>query len=211
MKEKSMTYQSILQSAMEEFGAFGYLQGSINRICKQCDIAKGTLYLYFKNKEELYLSCMQECYWQMEQGLSCIVEKCLQQSCLQKKLQAYFDEFLKLLWKNPVYGKLYGTVYFGISEPLLSQVYTIGNHLRQVNKNFLMAAFEGVSIQQNIDKQQAADILLEQCILLMARAHFEKGAHKPLDLAFLQESFRQRLDIFLYGVLENRAIKEVEF
>ncbi len=53
--------QQILKAALEVFKTKGYANTSITDIAKQADIGKGTLYLYFKNKEELLYSVFMEC------------------------------------------------------------------------------------------------------------------------------------------------------
>lgn len=53
--------QQILKAAFEVFKTKGYAGTSITDIAKQADIGKGTLYLYFKNKEELLYSVVMEC------------------------------------------------------------------------------------------------------------------------------------------------------
>lgn len=53
--------QQILKAALEVFKTKGYANTSITDIAKQADIGKGTLYLYFKNKEELLYSAFMEC------------------------------------------------------------------------------------------------------------------------------------------------------
>ena len=51
---------SILKAAGEVFFAKGFMSATIDEIAAGCDLAKGTIYLYFKSKEELYMSVMAE-------------------------------------------------------------------------------------------------------------------------------------------------------
>lgn len=46
--------QRILRAALKEFAQHGYVQGSTNNIVREAGIAKGTLFYYFKSKQELY-------------------------------------------------------------------------------------------------------------------------------------------------------------
>ena len=46
--------QRILRAALKEFAQHGYAQGSTNNIVREAGIAKGTLFYYFKSKQELY-------------------------------------------------------------------------------------------------------------------------------------------------------------
>lgn len=50
----------ILAAARSVFAEFGYAQASMRTIARQAGISVGGLYLYFKNKEELYLTFMQD-------------------------------------------------------------------------------------------------------------------------------------------------------
>jgi AcrR family transcriptional regulator len=52
--------KKILQAARTVFAEYGYVQTSMRTIALQAGISVGGLYLYFKNKEELYLTFMQE-------------------------------------------------------------------------------------------------------------------------------------------------------
>ena len=45
--------ERITEAAIKEFARFGYENSSTNRIVKECDISKGSLFKYFESKEEL--------------------------------------------------------------------------------------------------------------------------------------------------------------
>ena len=52
---------SIIEAAMKEFAEKGYENASTNRIVQGAGIGKGTLFYYFKNKEELYQYILNTC------------------------------------------------------------------------------------------------------------------------------------------------------
>ncbi|MCM2357057.1 MAG: TetR/AcrR family transcriptional regulator [Geobacteraceae bacterium] len=52
--------QKITESARQVFADQGYAQASMRTIAREAGISVGGLYLYFRNKEELYLTLMQE-------------------------------------------------------------------------------------------------------------------------------------------------------
>ncbi|WP_151736128.1 TetR/AcrR family transcriptional regulator ['Paenibacillus yunnanensis' Narsing Rao et al. 2020] len=47
---------AILDAAYELFGTRGFYETKISEVAEQAGIAKGTVYLYFKNKEELFMA-----------------------------------------------------------------------------------------------------------------------------------------------------------
>lgn len=55
---KETVYQKLLDSAMEEFDEKGYTDASIRSIAERANTSVGNLYRYFRNKDELYVSCL---------------------------------------------------------------------------------------------------------------------------------------------------------
>ncbi|MDZ4744505.1 MAG: TetR/AcrR family transcriptional regulator [bacterium] len=59
-REREQRRQDILTSARAAFVKCGLEQTSMDRIAQEAELAKGTLYLYFKNREELIIALMSE-------------------------------------------------------------------------------------------------------------------------------------------------------
>ena len=51
---RSRRQEQILAAAFEEFAAKGYAEARLDDVARRAGIAKGTIYLYFKNKERLF-------------------------------------------------------------------------------------------------------------------------------------------------------------
>lgn len=51
--------EAIIEAALEEFALKDYKDASISRIVRQLGIAKGSMYQYFENKEDLYLHLVE--------------------------------------------------------------------------------------------------------------------------------------------------------
>jgi TetR/AcrR family transcriptional regulator len=60
--EKSQRRQQLLRAAAELFKTSDYDQVSVLEITRQCALAKGTFYLYFSSKEELFLALLDEAF-----------------------------------------------------------------------------------------------------------------------------------------------------
>jgi AcrR family transcriptional regulator len=50
--------QAIVQTAAGLFASEGYADCEMERVASELGVAKGTLYLYFKSKEELFFACV---------------------------------------------------------------------------------------------------------------------------------------------------------
>ncbi|MBC7104342.1 MAG: TetR/AcrR family transcriptional regulator, partial [Firmicutes bacterium] len=53
-------YQAILEAAIRVMAEYGYHNTQVARIAREAGVAEGTIYLYFKNKEDLLLSIFRE-------------------------------------------------------------------------------------------------------------------------------------------------------
>jgi TetR/AcrR family fatty acid metabolism transcriptional regulator len=53
MKQNSDKYQMILEAAVVVFAERGFFQSTVSQIAKQAGVADGTIYLYFKNKDDI--------------------------------------------------------------------------------------------------------------------------------------------------------------
>nr|WP_027724127.1 TetR/AcrR family transcriptional regulator [Tuberibacillus calidus] len=59
MKERPK-YKKIIDAAVEVIAENGFHQAQVSRIAKKAGVADGTIYLYFKNKDDLLISLFRE-------------------------------------------------------------------------------------------------------------------------------------------------------
>jgi len=57
-REKQQRIESIIESAKKVFFSKGYIKATMDEIALGAEISKPTVYLYFKNKDDLYFSLM---------------------------------------------------------------------------------------------------------------------------------------------------------
>lgn len=60
MKDEKETKAMLLTSARAEFLEKGYMQASLRNICKNAGVTTGALYFFFKDKEDLFASLVEE-------------------------------------------------------------------------------------------------------------------------------------------------------
>ncbi|MBS4173757.1 TetR/AcrR family transcriptional regulator [Bacillus sp. FJAT-49736] len=60
MKSNKPKYMQIIDAAVVVIAENGYHQAQVSKIAKQAGVADGTIYLYFKNKEDILISLFQE-------------------------------------------------------------------------------------------------------------------------------------------------------
>jgi AcrR family transcriptional regulator len=74
-REKEQRVASILQAAETLFAGKGYLQTGIEEIADAAEVSTGTIYFYFKNKEDLLIRLMADCAYVLRKALGAGLEK----------------------------------------------------------------------------------------------------------------------------------------
>lgn len=60
MKNQKPKYMQIIDAAVITIAENGYHQSQVSKIAKQAGVADGTIYLYFKNKDDILISLFRE-------------------------------------------------------------------------------------------------------------------------------------------------------
>jgi AcrR family transcriptional regulator len=69
LREKEQKYNTILKAAETLFARKGYHQTGIEEIADMAEVSTGSVYFYFKNKEDLLITLMQEIGYQLRKLL----------------------------------------------------------------------------------------------------------------------------------------------
>lgn len=97
-ERNALSKQKILEAALCEFGNNGYEKASLNTVCSACDISKGNIYHYFKDKDEIYLSCVKSCF----DALNNVLEgySVNENQTILENIRDYFELDVTLLWDS---------------------------------------------------------------------------------------------------------------
>lgn len=60
MKKNKPKYKQIIEAAVKVIAENGYYASQVSKIAKRAGVADGTIYLYFKNKEDILVSLFEE-------------------------------------------------------------------------------------------------------------------------------------------------------
>ncbi|WP_053364285.1 TetR/AcrR family transcriptional regulator [Bacillus sp. FJAT-27251] len=94
MKKNKPKYRQIIDAAVVVIAENGYHQAQVSKIAKQACVADGTIYLYFKNKEDILISLFQE---KMGTFVEIIEGKIAGKETAAEKLLMLVETHLKLL------------------------------------------------------------------------------------------------------------------
>ncbi|MDF9760258.1 MULTISPECIES: TetR/AcrR family transcriptional regulator [Peribacillus] len=94
MKRNRPKYNQIIDAAVIVIAQNGYYQAQVSKIAKQAGVADGTIYLYFKNKEDILISLFHE---KMGYFVEQIEEELKGKSTASEKLQVLIQKHFQNL------------------------------------------------------------------------------------------------------------------
>ncbi len=103
MSKKIVRREAIIQAAIEVFSKKDFKRASISEIARKAGVADGTIYQYFKNKEDLFFSIPVEKTNEFRSQLELHLEGI---SGAFNKLRKFVWYFLHFFKTNPDYGRI---------------------------------------------------------------------------------------------------------
>ena len=92
-REKERRRQEIIAAARKVFSAKGFNSATMEEIASEAELSPGTLYLYFKNKEELHTSLSIEILAYLGKEITKVVE---QEISVEQKIEKFRDVFINV-------------------------------------------------------------------------------------------------------------------
>lgn len=97
LKRNKPKYKQIIDAAVIAIAENGYHQAQVSKIAKQAGVADGTIYLYFKNKEDILISVFQEKMGVFVDNLQDIIKN---ESSSSEKLIQMIENHFQVLAKD---------------------------------------------------------------------------------------------------------------
>lgn len=196
------TYNKILKSAIVEFGEKGYDNSSINTICSKNNISKGLIYHNFKNKNELYLIAVKECFNKLieymkkgeysKENTWKNVEKAI------TLRQEFFD-------KNINYRNIFFEAVLTPPKHLIEEINSIKKELEDFNIKIFKELLKDIKLKEGITEEMAISYFL--IYQEMFNLYFEKKTNISKNLTEISSEHDLKLlpilNIMLYGIAEE--------
>lgn len=98
MQRNKPKYHQIIDAAVVAIAENGYHQAQVSKIARQAGVADGTIYLYFKNKEDILISLFQE---KMGTFIEKMSENIQTKSTAAEQLELLVSSHFGLLTEDP--------------------------------------------------------------------------------------------------------------
>lgn len=198
-RDKKLRKADIMLAAERVFALKGYHNASVQDIAKEAEYATGTVYLYFKDKEALYLSLLEE---KMRGLLALLKENTSGIADAEDKLKVFIQESLNFFDRNRDFFRIFfsertrGQI---VKDSKLSRSSIMLQH-KEFVIGLIKAGQEQRVIRSDFDSKQIADILASIFMTVI----FDWLKTGPKDEKKLKDMTGFILDIFLSGAGKKR-------
>jgi AcrR family transcriptional regulator len=110
---REATRQRIMRVAAGEFARLGFDQANINVIAEQAGMGKGTIYLYFENKRDLFLEMLR---YIAQAQLGVIRAALAPEGTLRQRLERLFRAFAHLAEEESDSFNVYMSALYGVNR-----------------------------------------------------------------------------------------------
>ncbi|MBU1344870.1 MAG: TetR/AcrR family transcriptional regulator [Proteobacteria bacterium] len=199
VRERKIRRKKILEAAKVLFFEQGFSATSMNQIARKVELSKGTLYLYFKNKEELYTSLLLEGMALLNTEFAkAVAGKTIWVEKLRSIGWAYYQFFLD---HQPFFHINFqfhhGEITKNISDDLFQKCYASGVHSLNYISN---AVAEGMSINEiHDDDPMSVAIVLWGSLTGIILLHEGKD-HRKFIPDSLEKLIEKSIDILIQGL-----------
>ncbi|UCF63121.1 MAG: helix-turn-helix transcriptional regulator [bacterium] len=209
-REKEQRRQTILDAAEKIFFSRGMAQATMEEVSETAELSKGTLYLYFKSKEELYF------------GISCralsLLKKMFEEAVQDhtsgvEKIRAIGRAYYQYSQKYPDYFNMiihYETSRLGnlVSEAVLMQCHELGRGVMEVVASSISTGLRDKSVRADLDPIRTAYLLQgvsTGIIQLIAREQSHIEQFEKFSAGDLMEDF---MDMMHHALKSNGILTQ---
>jgi len=198
-RDKQLRKSDIMQAAERVFALKGYHNAAMQDIAREAEYATGTVYLYFKDKQMLYFSLLEE---KMKNLTAALKENTAHIADAEDKLRIFVQETLSFFDRNQDFFRIF------FSERSKGQILKDGkiskSSVMLEHKEFVAGLIKTGQAQKVIrndfDAKQIADILGSIFMTVI----FDWLKEGPKDDKKLKDMAGFILDIFLSGAGKKR-------
>jgi len=197
-RDRQLRKSDILTAAERIFALRGFYQATMQDIAKEAQYAIGTVYLYFKDKDSLYLSLLDE---KLRDLFFIIEEEVKKVHDAEDKLKVFIRESLIFFEKNQDFFRIFlleKSKGQAIKDAKFSSSTLVAQHMEFITGIVKMGQEQKI-VRSDFNAGQMADILIS--IIMTVVFDWLK---EPKDAKNLADTSRFILDMFMSGAEKKK-------
>lgn len=187
--------EKLINSALNEFSKVSYHEASINNIINDASISRGSFYMYFTDKEDLFKYLLFSHKNYIEETILNNLDYC--HGDLREAFIKSYDEGIRyknILKCRPFLDNVFANLNLKNEEFLVSQ-----NNLFEKIKDKVDVS----NLESSKDLERVVELLINNMFVSLGRSIFEK------DINLSRQRYLDRLDIICHGFYRRKNDKDI--
>ena len=202
--KNQLTYKKIFDGALIEFANNGYESSSVNNICSAQNISKGIVYHYFKSKDDLFITCINQCFDLLTSYIISNLDSSIDD--VKSQLENYFSLRLKFFKENPMYQKIFCEAVINPPAHLIDEINKGKGKFDLLNKKIISNILLKLPINDEFSIEDIVEILKNFQDFINSRYHYSDG--KSIDFEKRESECLKTLNVILYGIIDRGVENE---
>lgn len=201
--KNALSRQLILEAALREFSDKGYEGASLNTVWAENGISKGMIYHHFKDKDEIYVLCVEMCFDELTERLGETLKE--PAGTAAERLRGYFDARLRFFAENPLYLGLFSDAAFQPPAALRSAIAQRRRAFDELNVAVLTELLNSQPLREGLSSAAIVEDfrIYMDFFNLRFRAVCSEGLSPEAALREHEERCHRQIDILLHGVVRE--------
>ncbi len=202
-RRKDARPHELLSAALTLFVEKGYAATRLEDVAKQAGVSKGTLYLYFDNKEELFKAVVTEHISPALNLAETMIENFTGHS--RELIKNVMDGWWQQVGSTPLAGLCKLVMAESSHFPEIARFYhaVVIDRAHKMIRSMIHRGQQRGEVRADIDEDHMAHVLCSPMVMLMIWHHsFDCCVAEPIDN---QRYLAQYLELTLHGLLINSA------
>lgn len=197
--------KAILKCAKRLFSTYGFYRTQISDIVKEIKVARGTIYQYFNNKQDIFITLLENAYTQWEAAISKSVDAIdLKTTTPVEYFRLRIRSTLAYLIADPDICNIVMTMGFGLPAELEAATRQLEQKIRIIAENDFKLGLHNQHVRESLNPHYAGEMiagaLLRSAYYALSRA---KEDNQPVDVDALTNEV---VALFAPGILKPESL-----
>lgn len=207
-EKNALARQRILEAAIGEFSRKGYEGASLTAFCTEHGISKGIVYHHFRDRNELYLLCVQSCFDALTQRLGKAMENA--RGRVEEQMDVFFQVWLHFFMEHPEYLGIFSDAVFRTPAVLAEQISLLRRDYDALYAAMIAQMVEGRQLRVGLDMDYLTGEFQAYMDLFNTRFMSRSPGSWEDTVRAHEVRCRQQLDILFYGIFREQSGNEKE-
>lgn len=202
-QQNKISKERILTASLKEFGEKDYSSASINNICKNNNISKGLLFHYYKNKDEIFLLCVEKLFIDLSSYLKENFQ--FSHSNIEENLRAYVQKRFEFFKEYSYYKQIFYTATFNPPKHLIYEISTLRQPLNKTNRYFWCQIINDLNLKPDIVIEDVIDVIIglgDYLHMKMKYDNLQSSDEESYIVDKYTKEYVNMLNMLLYGVIK---------